>query len=326
MRNFSYLSADDPWQAASLLRNGDARIIAGGTELLPLMKDDLASPDTLVDISRWREGREIKATDQGIEIGALATLSEVASHPVIRDKYTALADSCRLSAAPQLRNMGTLGGNLLQVPRCWYYRGPFNCWLKGGERCFARGGENELHAIFNTEPERSVCVSVHPSDPAVALLALEATVQYYTPEGAMEVPIGKFYRFPTPDRRTMIDIPESAIITSMRLPAFTGKSLYRKAMSRATWTFALAGLALAMQFDGDTIVEARVALGGVAVTPIRVASVEERLRGTSISSISRDELSALMVEDARPLSQNGYKVSLLQGLFSEAWPELVSGR
>ena len=187
MRDFTYIQASNPAEATAGL-SGESRIIAGGTDILPLMKDDLATPSTLIDISRWREGREIRSTDSGLEIGALVTLSEIASHHEIQVRYTALAEACRLSAAPQLRNMGTIGGNLLQATRCWYYRGPYYCWLKGGERCYARHGENELHSIFLTSPDESVCVSAHPSDPAVALLAFDATVRYTTPGAARRCP------------------------------------------------------------------------------------------------------------------------------------------
>ena len=164
MRDFTYIQASNPAEATAAL-TAQSRIIAGGTDILPLMKDDLAAPDTLIDISQWREGREIRSTDTGLELGALVTLSEIASHHEIQARYTALAEACRLSASPQLRNMGSIGGNLLQATRCWYYRGPYDCWLKGGDRCYARHGENELHSIFLTSPDESVCVSAHPWTP-----------------------------------------------------------------------------------------------------------------------------------------------------------------
>ena len=200
----------------------------------------------LVDISRWREGREICASEHGVQIGALATLSDIASNPLIATEYAALAEACKLSAAPQLRNMGTIGGNLLQATRCWYFRGPYNCWLKGGDHCYARDGENELHSIFHTSPKESMCVSASPSDPATALLALNASVSYRTSSGTFDVPLDSFYRLPTADNRNTVSLPSNAIITSINLPSFSGKSLYRTVMSRATWTFALAGVALAV--------------------------------------------------------------------------------
>jgi xanthine dehydrogenase YagS FAD-binding subunit len=324
MRDFNYVRASNPADATAALSGDTGRIIAGGTDILPLMKDDLTTPDTLIDISQWREGREIRSTNAGLEIGALVTLSEIASHHDIQARYTALAEACSLSAAPQLRNMGTIGGNLLQATRCWYYRGPYDCWLKGGERCYARNGENELHSILLTSHDESVCVSAHPSDPAVALLALDATVRYTTAGGSADVPLARFYRLPTSDRRTMIDIPPDAVITGVSIPAFSGKSLYRKAMSRATWTFALASVALAIRTEGDTIGEVRIAVGGVAPVPVRMSSVEREMIGKLSSELDSDELSRALVQDARPLSQNGYKVTVLQGLFREALAALNS--
>jgi xanthine dehydrogenase YagS FAD-binding subunit len=324
MRDFTYVRTSNPAEATAALSGDTGRIIAGGTDILPLMKDELAAPDTLIDISQWREGREIRSSDSGLDLGALVTLSEIASHHEIQVRYTALAEACRLSAAPQLRNMGTIGGNLLQATRCWYYRGPYYCWLKGGDRCYARQGENELHSILLTSPDESVCVSAHPSDPAVALLALDANVRYTTPGGSAEVPLSRFYRLPTSDRRTMIDIPHDAVITGVSIPAFPGKSLYRKAMSRATWTFALASVALAIRTGGDTIAEVRVAVGGVAPVPVRMTGVEQQILGKLPWDLDSDELSRALVQDARPLSQNGYKVTVLEGLFREALTALIS--
>ncbi|MEO5954065.1 MAG: xanthine dehydrogenase family protein subunit M [Chloroflexia bacterium] len=317
MRNFDYLTAANPSEAATLLANSNARIVAGGTDLLPLMKDGLANPDLLVDISHWREGREISRNDGGLRIGALATLSEIANHPEVTAKYPALAEACNLSASPQLRNMGTIGGNLLQATRCWYFRGPYDCWLKGGDKCYARNGENELHSIFHTSPTESMCVSASPSDPATALLALDATVTYQTQSGSAAIPIAEFFRLPTPDKRTTISIPADAIITAITLPDAKNKSVYHTVMSRATWTFALAGVAISVQTDANLITEARVALGGVAPIPIRIKAVEEAMLGKSIASLPVDQLARMLVDGAKPLSNNGYKVTLLAGLFRE---------
>lgn len=197
MNRFEYSRAATPEEAVSLLADATSQIIAGGTDLLPLMKEGIIAPAQLVDISLWLKGRDIVQQAEWLEIGALVTLSEVARHEHIRAEYTALADACGLAAAPQLRNMGTIGGNLLQATRCAYYRGPYDCWLKGGETCFAREGENEQHSIFLTSPEQSMCVSAHPSDPATALLALGARVRYQTASGEDEADLEGFYSLPT---------------------------------------------------------------------------------------------------------------------------------
>jgi xanthine dehydrogenase YagS FAD-binding subunit len=286
------------------------------------MKEGIVKPAQLVDISLWADGSEIRQLGEETEIGARVTLSELARNPKIVENYTALADACRLAAAPQLRNMGTIGGNLLQATRCAYFRGPYDCWLKGGEQCFARSGENEQHSIFLTAPDQSKCVSAHPSDPAAALLALDARVRYQTVAGVSEVALADFYGLPTDEHRSMVAIPPDAVITSVLLPTAPTRSIYRKAMPRATWSFALAGVALALELDGGNIVGVRLALSGVAPIPIRVEPVEQAMRGQSMAELHDDELARLLVQEAQPLTQNGYKVEVLAGLFKEVLREV----
>ncbi|MEO8284870.1 MAG: xanthine dehydrogenase family protein subunit M [Chloroflexota bacterium] len=325
MHTFSYARAASPEEASALLAQGEnVQIIGGGTDMLPLMKEEIYSPATLVDLSAWQDGHRIDESPSGLRIGALSTLASIAMHPKVLQNYTALADACGLAASPQLRNMGTIGGNLLQQTRCWYYRGPFDCWLKGGDVCYARKGENEQHAIFHTDPKASVCVSAHPSDSAAALLALDGSVEYTTPEGSGSMPLSKFYRLPTSDTRTMVTLPENAVVTAILLPQRSSgdRSLYKKAMPRAAWAFALAGVTIAVRMDGDVIREARVALSGVAPVPFRVVAVEERMLGQRLSELSGDLLGEELTKEAAPLSQNGYKVPLLRGLFGEALTEL----
>jgi xanthine dehydrogenase YagS FAD-binding subunit len=224
--------------------------------------------------------------------------------------------------------MGTIGGNLMQQTRCWYYRGPFNCWLKGGDTCFARAGENEQHAVFHTDPSESICVSAHPSDPAAALLALDAVIRYITPEGAGQLPIADFYALPTHGRRTFTLLPQGAVITGVMLPQRSGtiRSIYRKAMPRAAWSFALAGVAIVLELDGDTIVEGRVALSGVAPIPFRSRSAEELLAGHELGALDLEAVSWVPTASAAPLSMNRYKVDLLAGLFRQTFTELIGDR
>lgn len=324
MNRFEYSRAATPEEAVSLLADATSQIIAGGTDLLPLMKEGIIAPAQLVDISLWLKGRDIVQQAEWLEIGALVTLSEVARHEHIRAEYTALADACGLAAAPQLRNMGTIGGNLLQATRCAYYRGPYDCWLKGGETCFAREGENEQHSIFLTSPEQSMCVSAHPSDPATALLALGARVRYQTASGEDEADLEGFYSLPTEEQRRMTTIPHDAVITGVVLPRKPTKSLYRKAMPRAAWSFALAGIALAVEIEQGSIAGARLALGGVAPIPIRAEAVEQAMLGHAPGELAPDDLANLLVQDALPLSRNDYKVQLLMGLFKQVLRDLVS--
>ncbi|MEP6776784.1 MAG: xanthine dehydrogenase family protein subunit M [Chloroflexota bacterium] len=324
MNRFEYARASSPEEATALLADETSRIIAGGTDLLPLMKESIISPARLVDISPWLEGRAIVQNTEQLEIGALVTLSEIARNEEIRTQYTALADACGLAAAPQLRNMGTIGGNLLQATRCAYFRGPYDCWLKGGDICFAREGENEQHSIFLTSPAQSMCVSAHPSDPATALLALGARVRYQTASAEVEVDLSDFYRLPTEGQRSITSMPRDAVITGVVLPAKPTKSLYRKAMARATWSFALAGIGMSIKLEQGAIAEARVALGGVAPIPVRANEVEQAMLGHKPGELAVGDLAHLLVRDARPLSQNGYKVQLLMGLFKQLLRDLVA--
>jgi xanthine dehydrogenase YagS FAD-binding subunit len=323
MNRFAYVRAGSPEEATALLGEETSRIIAGGTDLLPLLKEGIVTPSQLVDISLWLKGREIEHGTEQLAIGALVTLSEIARHAEIRAEYTALADACGLAAAPQLRNMGTIGGNLLQATRCAYFRGPYDCWLKGGETCFAREGENEQHSIFLTSPEQSKCVSAHPSDPATALLALGARVRYRTASGEIEVDLADFYKLPAEGQRRMTSTPQDAVITGVVLPRKPTKSLYRKAMPRATWSFALAGVALAVDLEQGAITVARLALGGVAPIPVRAEAVEQAMLGHAPGQLATDDLAQLLVRDAKPLSQNGYKVQLLVGLFKQVLRDLA---
>jgi len=300
--------------------------MAGGTDLLPLMKDGLASPQLVIDLSAWEAGSRIEESPEGLRIGATSTLASIGASSLVLERFTALADACSLSAAPQLRNMGTIGGNLLQQTRCWYYRNSFDCWLEGGSTCYARAGQNEQHAIFHTAFDESPCVSAHPSDPAAALLSLDALVEYTSAEGSRRMPLESLYALPTADRRTFSVLPESAVITAVILPNVAGsrRSIYVKGMPRATWAFALAGVALAVSMDGTTIQEACVGLSGVAPVPIRARQVEALMAGTTLESLDADMLASALTSGAAPLQMNGYKVALLQGLFKEALEKLSS--
>jgi xanthine dehydrogenase YagS FAD-binding subunit len=324
MNRFQYARAGSPEEASALLAGEASRIIAGGTDLLPLMKEGIITPAQLVDISLWLKGREVVQGTEQLEIGALVTLNEIARNEEIKTGYTALADACNLAAATQLRNMGTIGANLVQATRCAYFRGPYDCWLKGGETCFARTGENEQHSIFLTSPQQSMCVSAHPSDPATALLALGARVRYQTASAVTEVKLSDFYSLPTEEQRRMTTMPPDAVITAVVLPRKPTRSLYRKAMARATWSFALAGVALAVEIEQGAITEARLALGGVAPIPIRAEAVEQAMLGHSLGELPANDLAELLIQNARPLSQNGYKVQLLKGLFQQVLRDLAN--
>jgi xanthine dehydrogenase YagS FAD-binding subunit len=325
MRNFDYVKATTLEAAVSAAGQGGVALMAGGTDLLPLMKDDIVSPRALVDITGLAQLDSIKERGDTVRIGAMSTLSDIGGNALIAARYPALAQACQLAATPQLRNMSSIGGNLLQQPRCWYYRGEHDCWLKGGEVCFARNGENEHHAIFLNSPAESRCVSVHPSDPAVALLLFDALVRMETSQGGIEVPLRDLYNVPTPERRNSFSLPAGAVITEIVLdPIAGGRSVYLKAMPRASWAFALVSVGLYVRVEAGRIEDARLALGGVAPIPLRFEEVEAEMVGQDASRLDADALADSLVARATPLSQNGYKVPLLRGLFKQALSQVMT--
>ncbi|MDP8921442.1 MAG: FAD binding domain-containing protein, partial [Chloroflexota bacterium] len=278
MRPFDYASAATVDDAIALLttdgEDGSVRPLAGGTDLLPLIKADISTPARLVDVKRVPElsDRILDGAD-GLELGALATLAQLELHGLVRDRYTALAEAAALAATPQLRNMATVGGNLLQRPRCWYFRSHlFKCWLKGGDECQAREGENQQHAIFDLSP----CVAVHPSDLPTALLALDAVVRVRGADGERTIPLADFFAPPTDDRRTETLLGEDELILSVRVPSPPPgtRSTYLKAMDRKVWAFALVGVAAVVRVEGEKIADARLGLTGVANVPWRARAAE----------------------------------------------------
>jgi xanthine dehydrogenase YagS FAD-binding subunit len=330
VRAFDYSSATTLSDAAEFL-DGRARPLAGGTDLLPLMKLDVAGPPRLVDIKRLPELRaDIQPEGDGLRIGALTTLSMLESSPLVRERYAALAESAGLAASPQLRNMATLGGNLLQRPRCWYFRSSlFHCWLKGGTECHARDGENQYHAILGESP----CVAVHPSDPPAALLLFDAVIH----TTRRQIPVHEFFVEPTDDHRTENILEPDELILAVTLPPASGRSTYLKAMNRKVWAFALVGVAVRVELDatrrvngatpsgaatpnatGPTVADARIVLHGVANVPYRVQAAERALIGQSLTQSTITAAAEAAVVSAHPLEHNAYKLPLTHGLLRQA--------
>jgi xanthine dehydrogenase YagS FAD-binding subunit len=326
MRTFDYQSASSLNETLTLLgQNGDgaARPLAGGTDLLTLMKAEITAPARLIDIKRIAElPRGIEESEQGFSIGALTTLAEVETSPLLRQHFPILTEAAAMAATPQLRNMATLGGNLLQRPRCWYYRNHlFQCWLKGGDECQAYDGQNQLHALFGGGP----CYAVHPSDLAPALLALDAEVHLRGPGGERTLPLAEFYALPEPGRRQETVIDEDELILSVHLPALPEgtRSVYVKAMDRKVWAFALVSVAAVVRLSNRRIDEARLVLGGVAPIPWRVTAAEEELMGREASAERFARAATVALADAEPLLHNGYKVELAQSLIRRALSKLA---
>ena len=290
---------------------------AGGTDLLGCLRDGVITNDRIISISALSGLRGIARTkDGGLRIGALTTLSEVAADPIIREHYAALAQGAGSAASPQLRNQGTLGGNLCQRPRCWYFRGEFHCLRKGGKMCYAAGGQNEYHCIFGGEN----CFIVHPSDTAAPLAALDARVRVAGQRGTKTVPIEAFFIGPGRDiRRENILVP-GEILTEILLPAPEAalRSSYRKVRGRGAWDFALAGVALALRLAGSRVEAARVVLSGVAPVPWRVKGAEKALAGKSVDDEAALAAATAAVQDAQPLANNAYKTDLVRGIVFES--------
>ena len=317
MPNFSYVRAKSLKDAIQHLSSEGSRIHAGGTDLLGCLRDDLFGAKKLISLSQLNDLRGIRSMkDGGLRIGALTTIAEVAHQKIIQDRYPALAKAASEVASPQLRNQGTLGGNICQKPRCWYYRGEFQCLRKGGEKCFAYKGENEFHCIFGSG---GICYIVHPSDTAPVLVAYEAMVQVVGPKGTRRIPLEKFHVLPSDDVQKETVLKSNEILTDIFLPPpMEGtRSSYRKVRTRRSWDFALAGVALHLRFKGDRVERARVVLSGAAPVPWRSKEVEEVITGRRLEPHTVAQAAEAAVKNAQPLEHNGYKVPLFRGLLEE---------
>lgn len=315
--NFTYVRSQSLNEAVEHLSSDGARLIAGGTDLLGCLRDSIFGAEKIVNIAALDSLRGIAETaDGGIRIGALTTMTQVAESPIIRERFRALAQGASEVASPQLRNQGTIGGNICQKPRCWYYRGEFHCLRKGGPLCYAFGGENQYHCIFGSDGK---CCIVHPSDTAPALVAYEAQVRIAGPKGNRLVPLENFHVLPkeSVERETVLEPGE--IVTEITLPrAPKGlRSSYRKVRARRSWDFALAGVALALVFQGDRVQRARVVLSGAAPIPWRVGEVEQVITGKRLETATVAEAAQVAVKNAQPLAHNGYKIDLFKAIIEQ---------
>ena len=305
--------------AQQALRDGrSVSFVGGGTDLLQLMKDKVVNrpgsgdPDVLVNLKTVEGLDEVTSSGQVVTIGGLTTLEALVEHPVIRDRLTVLAEAAESVATPQIRHTGTLAGNVVQRPWCWYYRNGFPCYKAGGNRCFSIAGENQLHAIFGGGPS----YIVHPSDLAPALVALDATFRVVGPEGERTLSGPDFFVLPSQDAEHENVLADDEVLASVALPAPGDgvRSAYHKIMDREAWTHALVSAAVVLDMDGDVCREARIVLGGVAPVPWRVPGAEALLAGQRVTPELAREVGAAAVAGARPLSKNAYKIPLTRGV------------
>lgn len=324
MPSFMYVRPTSVKEAVKLLSAPGARLHAGGTDLLGCLRNGVFTAEKLVSISHLSALRGItRLGDGGVRIGALTTLAEIAAHPFIVEHYAALADGAASAASPQLRNQGTIGGNISQRPRCWYYRGDFQCLRKGGDTCFAVSGENQFHCILGGHS----CFIVHPSDTAPALVALEARVRIAGLQGTRTLPVESFFVGPEKDLTRENVLMAGDIITEILLPAPPENRItrYRKVRVRGAWDFALAGVSLSLQFSNDIVQYARIVLSGVAPIPWRSKEAERAIAGKPIGDESIAHATDACVRNATPLAKNEYKVHLLRGIIEENLHALKPG-
>jgi xanthine dehydrogenase YagS FAD-binding subunit len=326
MRPFAYTRAETIDEAVAMLARDAAseatrpRALAGGTDLLTLMKGEIVNPVGLIDIKRLDGISDTIEQDAGhVRIGALTTLARIQNDPLIQKSHAALGEAATVAASPQLRNMATIGGNLLQRPRCWYFReDEVQCWLKGGDDCPAVEGENQYHALFGDSP----CHAVHPSDLATALVTLDASVIVHGSVGERSVPIGDFFALPSADRRIEHKLAVDDLIVAITLPdhpaTSRSTSTYLKAMERKVWAFALVGVGARLVIHNERISEARLVLGGVSQIPWRVPEAESALIGAEPGSDLFARVAEIALRDAAPMSKNAYKIPLTKALVTRA--------
>ena len=314
MQPFEYVRAASLEDAIGALADPATRCLAGGTNLVDLMKGDIETPRRLVDITRLPLADTTSTPDGGLRIGALVRNADLANHRAVRERYPLLARALLAGASPQLRNMATVGGNLLQRTRCYYFTdAAFTACnkRKPGSGCAARDGYNRIHAIFGASAQ---CVATNPSDMCVALAALDASVEVRSARGARTLPLAGFHRLPgtTPQRDTNIEADELIVAVVLPPPRFGRRVDYLKVRDRASYAFALVAVAAAVTIDGGRVGDARIVLGGVAHKPWRAAAAERTLAGRPLDDATLRAAGAAAVAGAEPLSGNAFKVALAQ--------------
>jgi xanthine dehydrogenase YagS FAD-binding subunit len=297
-------------------------LMAGGTDLLGELKDEIIEPEIVVDLHSISGLSYIKKDRSGTRIGALTSLAELAENPQIQNEYPALHEAALSVATPQLRNVGTVGGNLCQRPRCWYYRdSQMRCRKKGGSRCFASNGRNKYHAILGGR----TCYIVHPSDLAPALICLDAKVIISAPKKDKTIPLADFFTLPSVSvRRENILAPNEVVKEIILPPAKRGeKSTYIKLKERGTWDFALVSVAVKGTASGGIFNAIKIMLGGVAPVPWRLEKAESLIRGRKVRNDSVRQAALRALADAQPLAENEYKKELVATVLFRAVSSLV---
>jgi len=326
MKTFANVNARDLQQAiaqsAGARQSGHAASFAGGgSDLLQLVKDRVVQPDVIVNLKPIKGLNQLTADSGGMMIGGLVTLDALSGDARIQRQYAVLAEAAGSVATPQIRNVGTIAGNVCQRPWCWYYRNGFQCLKAGGTQCFSVSGENQFHAILGGGPS----YIVHPSDTAPALVALDATFRIVGPSGERQVPAADFFVLPRQNVAAENVLANDEVLASVHVPtAASGmRSLYEKVLDREAWTHAVVSAAVVLRMDGQICRGARVVLGGVAPIPWRLPEVDRLLTGQRITEEVAARAGELAVAGARPLAKNAYKVPLTSALVRRSVLELA---
>jgi xanthine dehydrogenase YagS FAD-binding subunit len=324
MKTFSNVNPKSVQEAVKLLQTGKSTaIVGGGSDLLGMVKERLIQPDVLVNLKSIPSLDKI--TEQGgeVRIGGLATLTAVSQDPIIRSRYQVLADAAGSVGTPQIRNAGTIAGNVCQRPWCWYFRNGFPCFKNGGKTCFSVTGENEFHAIFGGGPS----YIVHPSDTAPALVALDARFRVAGPSGERTMAAADFFAPPSKDPSRENVLAPGEVLVEVRLPAAPRglRSAYHKELDRESWTHAIVSAAIALEMDRDTCKKARVVLGGVAPIPWRLPKVEAMLAGKRITPELAVQAGEASIEGAQPLAKNKYKLPLTRAIVKRTLTAVATG-
>ena len=323
LAKFSYQRTASIKEATAAASRPEARILAGGTDLLGCLRDGVFQANRLVSISGIKELKGIRPrAGGGLRIGALTTLTEIAENRQILDGYAVLGQAAAAVGSPQLRNQGTLGGNLCQRPRCWYFRGDFHCLRKGGEECFAAAGQNQMHCILGGYE----CYIVHPSDTAPALVALDAKVSVTGRQGTRQLPLASFFVPPKVSHLKENVLEPGDVVTEVLLdaPQSGARGAYRKVRDRGAFDFALAGAAIVLAVADGKVRTARVVLSGVAAAPWRSVDAEKALVGKALDNATVEAAAQAAVKDAVPLDKNDYKIAMVRGILEETLLRLAA--
>jgi len=318
MNNFAYVRAGSLAEAIKEVSTKGAWLHAGGTDLLGCARNEILPVEKVVSITRLKQLKGISAQpDGGVKIGALTSLAEIAASTAVAAKYAALAQAAAAVGTPQIREQGTIGGNICQRPRCWYFRSSdIKCLKKGGTMCYAVTGENQYHAMFGGGP----CFFVHPSDTAVALAALQAQISIAGPAGNKAVKIENFFISPKKNVGKENILLPGEIVTDIRIPSVSGttKSSFRKIAARGSWDSALVSVAVALEIGSDGVRLARIALGGVGPYPWRIEAAEKQVVGKKLDGVVAAAAAEAAVSGAMPLRDNAYKLDMIKGSVEES--------